>query len=377
MSTNPRPVPNFRLATPLPDGETARRWLDKARAILMGESQAIAQTAERLATSFVEAVDRILRCDGRVIVTGIGKAGLIGQKIVASFCSTGTPSYFLHPAEAVHGDLGAVQSDDLVLALSYSGESEEITRLLPSLRSQSSGILAITSNQTSTLARCADTTILVGKVSEVCPLGLAPSSSTTTMLAIGDALALVASEHRGFTSEDFARYHPAGALGRSLMTVDQIMRPLSECRIAFQTQTLRTVLVNASRPGRRSGAIMLTDADGLITGVFTDSDLAKLLERSGEVQLDRPVSDCMTKRFQTVRSGQRLTAALSILAQRKISELPVIDNFGRPLGLIDITDVMSLLSAAPLPTSVQSTQSSDSQAADDGPRLLPIRRTHS
>jgi arabinose-5-phosphate isomerase len=347
-----------------------QRSLARAREILLSESAAITKTAESLNDCFATAVTALLECRGSVVVTGIGKAGLIGQKISASFSSTGTPSHFLHPAEAVHGDLGTVCADDIVLLLSYSGETEEITRLLPSLRRQASCLLAITSSSTSQLALGVDVALLLGKIQEACPHGLAPSSTTTAMLALGDALALVTSEQRGFSRVDFARFHPGGALGRSLTPVEQVMRPLGVCRVANQSDTLRQVLVRASRPGRRTGAVMLTDAAGKLTGVFTDSDLAKLLERSEEYQLDQPVEHCMTKSVQTIQQGEMLPAALRILSERKISELPVIDTRGSPLGIIDITDLMSMVAGNRGPHDHRQDSLRDSEYAP--PVILPM-----
>lgn len=348
--------------------------------ILRAESNAITNLAQSLDDSFAEAVQVLLNCRGSVVVSGMGKAGLVGQKIAASFSSTGTPSHFLHPAEAVHGDLGTVRPDDVVLLLSYSGETDEVTRLLPSLHALASCVIAITAKPTSTLSKSAHITLALGSMNEACPLGLAPSSTTTAMLALGDALALVTSESRGFTREHFARFHPAGALGRSLTPVEQIMRPLAECRVAPDTQSLRSVLVTLSRPGRRTGAIMLVDDESKLVGVFTDSDLAKLLEHASEHLLDQPISHCMTRHFQVVREGEYLPAALRILAQRKISELPVIDAQYRPLGLIDVTDVMSMMSSYwPTPTASGQTQEPTEQAEQvdaPEPHILPLRRPH-
>jgi arabinose-5-phosphate isomerase len=322
------------------------RSIKIGREILHSEATAINRLAQNLNGDFAEAVNTIVHATGSVIVTGMGKAGLIGKKIAASFSSTGTPSHFLHPAEAIHGDLGGVRPEDVVLLLSYSGETEEVTRLIPSLRRQASKLIAITSLATSTLGRGVDVRLLLGKIEEACTIGLAPSSTTTAMLALGDALVLVTSQTRGFTREHFARFHPGGALGRALTPVEQIMRPLRECRVAEQSRTLREVLVHVSRPGRRTGAIMLTDEQRVLTGVFTDSDLARLLENSGESQLDQPIANCMSTQVQTIQQGEMLPTAMAILAAKKISELPVVDPDGRPVGLIDITDVMSTLSSA-------------------------------
>ena len=270
--------------------------------------------------------------------------------------------------------MGKVRRDDVILLLSYSGETDEVTRLLPSLRDLASYMIAITAKPTSTLAKNVDLTLALGGMDEACSLGLAPSSTTTAMLALGDALALVTSELHGFTRDHFARFHPAGALGRSLTPVEQIMRPLAECRVANQSQALREVLVKLGRPGRRTGAIMLHDDDSRLVGVFTDSDLAKLLEQAGETLLDQPISQCMTKRFQVVRQGDLLPVALRILAERKISELPEVDQDQRALGLIDITDVMSMMKSYwPTTPNITDVDSSHTDASAES-HILPLRR---
>lgn len=313
-----------------------------ARQILQLESQALAKLAARLNEEFCRAVDLVYHCRGSVIVSGMGKAGLVGQKIMATLASTGTRSHCLHPAEAVHGDLGRIHSDDLALILSQSGETEEVVRLLGPLAEMGVPIVAVTARADSTVGRAATVTIEMGPLQEACPLGLAPSTSTTAMLALGDALALVVSQMRSFGREDFARFHPAGNLGRKLSKVEHYMRPVEHCRIAGQEQTIREVLVRVSRPGRRTGAIMLVDEQGRLAGVFTDSDLARLFERHREGELDRSIGNVMTRNPCAVRSGSMMADAVSILAERKISELPVVDAEGLPVGLIDITDVVSL-----------------------------------
>lgn len=320
--------------------------LDQLRAgrdILLQEGNALLALAGRLDGEFCRAVDLVYGCRGSVIVSGMGKAGLIGQKIVATLASTGTPAHFLHPAEAVHGDLGRVHGEDVVLMLSQSGETEEVARLLPSLRALGVPILAITARADSALGHAATVVLEMGSLEEACPLGLAPSTSTTAMLALGDALALVVSRMRNFGRDDFARFHPAGMLGRRLSKVEDYMRPLDECRVAPADQTVRAVFVGVSRPGRRSGAIMLTDREGRLAGIFTDSDLARLFERRRDADLDQPIAQVMTAHPRTVPLGARMTEAVAILAQCKISELPVVDSVGRPLGMLDITDVFELL----------------------------------
>ncbi len=322
--------------------------VERGRAVLRSERGAIERLIAGLDETFAQAVTQVLACRGSVVVSGMGKAGIVGQKLSASLCSTGTPSRFLHPAEAVHGDVGGVRSDDLVLLLSTSGETEEVLRLLPIVSEVAAGSLAITAHADSSLARRVDLSLLLGHHAEACHLGLAPSCSTTAMLALGDALALVVSQQRGFTREQFAKFHPAGNLGKQLSLVDEVMRPLSECRLAGDWQTVRDVLIHVGRPGRRTGATMLTNARGELSGIFTDSDLARLLETSTAAHspLDQPMAQVMTRHLQTVLSGARLSDAVKLLAERKISELPVVSSERRPLGLIDITDVMSVVSDA-------------------------------
>jgi arabinose-5-phosphate isomerase len=325
----------------------ACRWTDFeqlvfAREIMQTESRTIAQVARRLDQGFCRAVDYLFHCQGNTIVTGIGKAGLIGQKIMATLASTGTRSHFLHPAEAVHGDLGRVHGDDVVLVLSQSGETEEIVRLLPPLAEARVPIIAVTGRAKSTLACAAVAVIDLGPLEEACPLGLAPSSSTAAMLAVGDALALVVSRMRGFAREDFARFHPAGNLGLKLSKVQQHMRPLEQCRVAPQEETVRQVLVRVSVPGRRTGATMLVDASGRLAGIFTDSDLARLFEHRHDSALDAPIHSVMTPNPLQVAHGSLMSEAVALMARQKISELPVVDGDGRPVGLIDVTDVVGL-----------------------------------
>jgi arabinose-5-phosphate isomerase len=266
----------------------------------------------------------------------------VGQKIMATLASTGTRSHYLHPAEAVHGDLGRVHHDDVMLILSQSGETEEIVRILPSLGELGVPILAVTARAQSKLGQAAAVVLELGPLDEACPLGLAPTTSTTAMLALGDALALVTSRMRNFAREDFARSHPAGSLGRKLSKVDHHLRALARCRVASEEKTVRQVFVDLSVPGRRTGAIMLVDGEGKLSGIFTDSDLARLFEHRREHALDRPIGEVMTARPVTVRMGTKMLDAVAAMAQRKISELPVVDAEGRPVGLIDVTDVVGL-----------------------------------
>ena len=311
-----------------------------ARQVILTESRALAQVANRLGGEFCRAVQLVFQCQGSVIVCGMGKAGLVGQKIMATLASTGTPSHCLHPAEAVHGDLGRIHRNDVLLILSQSGETEEIVCLLPSLIELGVPIAAITGRATSTLCRAAAVAIELGPLEEACALGLAPSTSTTAMLAVGDALALVVSQMRRFGREDFARFHPGGNLGYKLSKVEHHMRPLEQCRVAGETETVRHVLIGAAMPGRRTGATMLVDGQGKLAGIFTDSDLARLFEHRRDHELDCPISQVMTKNPLRVEVGSMMVDAVAIMAGRKISELPVVDLDGKPIGLVDITDVV-------------------------------------
>jgi arabinose-5-phosphate isomerase len=323
--------------TNLPDEQ-----LRYARQIIEMEARALEAVARRLDGSFSRAVDLIYRCAGSVIVSGIGKAGLVGQKIAATLASTGSRSHFLHPAEAIHGDLGRIHRDDVLLMLSQSGDTEEILRLLPSIRQIGSPLLAITGRPGSKLGKAAQIVIDIGALQEACSLGLAPSTSTTAMLAVGDALALVASRMRGFSRDDFARFHPGGSLGRQLARVDDYMRRLSDCRLAGCSRVLREVLIEARLPARRTGAIMIVDHDGRLRGVFTDSDLARLFESRRDGLLDGPIRSVMTKHPACVPLGSMMTDAVTIMAERRISELPVVDAEQKPVGLLDITDIVAL-----------------------------------
>ncbi|WP_425395747.1 KpsF/GutQ family sugar-phosphate isomerase [Aeoliella sp.] len=330
-----------RHSNPTNDVLDTHTQLRAAREVLRMEAVAVWKLSTTINHAFTHAIELVRNSSGSVIVTGMGKAGLVGQKIAATLASTGTRSHFMHPAEAFHGDLGRVGQDDVVLMLTQSGETGEVVQLLPSLREMRVPVIAITASGESKVGRAATCVLELGDLEEACSLGLAPSTSTTAMLALGDALALVLSKLAGFAAEDFARFHPGGSLGFKLSKVDDHMRPLEECRVAEDTKTVREVIVNCSRPGRRSGAVMLVSEAGELSGIFTDSDLARLVECREEQALDRPIREVMTKSCARVQLGARTELAIEILAERKISELPVVDREGCPVGMIDVTDVMS------------------------------------
>jgi arabinose-5-phosphate isomerase len=320
--------------------------LDNARQIVRAEAAALELVAQRLDDSFLQAVDLLQRLTGRgagrVCITGAGKSADVGQKIAGTLNSTGTRAYVLDATRAMHGDLGMIHPDDVALILSHSGESEEIVRLLGPLREMIRGLIALTGNARSTLARKADVAIVYGPLEEVCPLRLAPSASTTAMIALGDALAFILSQERAFTHEDFARFHPAGSLGRKLLKVESVMRQNSELRIASANDTVRSVFARASHPGRRTGAVMLVDEAGRLCGLFTDSDLARLIEARRDAALDRPIREVMTADPITMPLGVRVGDAVELLRRHRISELPVVDGEGKPAGLLDITDLIGI-----------------------------------
>lgn len=332
------------------------------REVLRVERAALEQLEHSLSGDFERAVQLIANCEGSVLLTGMGKAGWVARKISATLASTGAPSHYFHPGEAFHGDLGRVHSEDCIWILSQSGETEEVVRLLPTLKQMGTPIIASTSAPRSSTGRAASLVLNLGDYEEACPHGLAPTTSTTVMMALGDAVAIAVSRLKGFQAEDFARFHPGGALGRKMAKVRDCMRPLAECRVADQSQTVREVLVGNRRPGRRSGAILLRDTEGRLSGIFTDSDLARLLETHRDAALDQPIADVMTKRPATIDANDRMQHALAILAERKISELPVIDEDHRPMGLVDVTDVVGWAPA------------SQPAAASSPPRLLPFTR---
>ncbi len=323
--------------------------LRHAREVLSTEARALALVRDRLDESFCRAAVLIYETaarHGSVIVTGMGKAGLVGQKIAATLASTGSRAHTLHPAEAVHGDLGRISPDDVVLALSYSGETDEVVRLIEPIKNIGARVIAVTARMNSRLARLANVSIVLGPIEEACPLGLAPSASTTAMMAVGDALAFVVSRMRNFQAEDFAQYHPAGALGKLTAPVDEVMRTGDQIRVAHYGLTVREALIDAGRQGRRTGALMLVDDSGVLRGIFTDADLARLLEQRRDSELDRPIAELMNTSPTTIRQGTRVRDAMAVLSSRRFSQLPVLDHLGRPVGILDITDLIGLVPAS-------------------------------
>jgi arabinose-5-phosphate isomerase len=327
--------------------ESESEGVEFARNVLRIEAEAIERVRDRLDGAIAQAAGVVYRCRGSVIVTGMGKAGLVGQKLAATLSSTGTRAFPLHPAEAVHGDLGRIRSGDVVVALSQSGETEEVLRLVPALKRLDAFLIAITERASSALGKQADLCIELGPIEEACPLGLAPSASTTALMAVGDALALLVSRMRNFQPEDFALYHPGGSLGRRLSRVEDVMRPRSQVRIACVDETVREVFVRLGGPRRRSGAVLVIDQAERLVGIFTDSDLARLFERRREEMLDRAIRWVMTSNPYHIAVGASVGEAVDLIKAHKISELPVVDRSGWPVGLVDITDLIGLLPEEP------------------------------
>ncbi|MCU0726274.1 MAG: KpsF/GutQ family sugar-phosphate isomerase [Planctomycetes bacterium] len=316
--------------------------LEYAREILTIEARAVELVRDRLGPSFLAALDLLGSCRGQVVVTGVGKSGLIGQKISATLASTGTPSFYLHSSEAFHGDLGRVREHDVVLALSHSGETEDLVRLVPLLRRIGVPLIAVTSDPESRLGREADVVLATGSVDEAGALKMAPTSSTTATLALGDALALAASRRRRFTLEEYALFHRGGALGRQLLRVREIMRSGDRLPAVSPSDTVRAALARISGPGgRNAGAALVVDAAGILVGIFTDGDLRRHLE-SGTAFLDRPVEEVMTRRPKAVGLTTLVAEAQKLMKTHRIDEVPVVDDAGRPLGVLDIQDLLEV-----------------------------------
>jgi arabinose-5-phosphate isomerase len=311
--------------------------LKTARKVLEIEARALAELAERLDRRFEQAVELLFGCKGRVVVTGMGKSGLVGQKISATFSSTGTPSFFLHPAEAIHGDLGQLVPNDVLVALSYSGETEELLRLLDTVKRLAIALVTLSGNLASTLSVASDVVIDVGIRQEACPLGLAPTASTTAMLAMGDALAMAVSERRGFKEEDYAALHPGGGLGVKLRRVENVMHTGDQVPRVRPAARLPDVIYEMSRKGLGLAAVV---EDGeRVSGIISDGDLRRFLEREGSRALSLTAADCMTKNPVTIGRKELATGALSLMEKRKITSLLVADSEGRLEGVVHIHDL--------------------------------------
>jgi arabinose-5-phosphate isomerase len=310
---------------------------DTARKVLEIEAHAILGLVPRVDEAYDRAVDVLLACTGRVVVSGMGKSGLIGQKISATLSSTGTPSLFLHPAEATHGDLGRIVKGDVLLAVSYSGETDVVLALIPWMRRLGSPLVAMTGNPRSSLAGAADVHLDVSIPEEACPFGLAPTASTTAALAMGDALAMGLLERRGFTIEDFAVLHPGGRLGKKLVRVEDVMQAGDQAPRVRPETVMKDVLFEMTR--KRLGMTTVVDGDGRLVGMISDGDLRRHMERDGYALLDRTAAQCMTANPLTVRRRDLATAALALMEERKITSLPVVDGAGLVEGVVHLHDL--------------------------------------
>lgn len=315
-----------------------------ARQVIETEASAVRAMLGAVEDHFERAVQLIMDCPASVLTTGMGKAGHIARKLSATFASTGTPSHFLSPGDAVHGDMGSLRKGDIVLILSASGESDEIIRILSIVKKLGHPIIAITASRSNGLGRHADLVLEMGKIEEACPLGLAPSSTTTAMLALGDALALTVMKAREFTAESFAVFHPAGQLGRKLIKVGEAMtfKVGENLPIASERLTVGQVLHEVSSIKRRSGAVILVDDQGKMTGLFSDGDLRRLVTDDDGTALKQPVKNVMTKHPKRIGVDKLASEAMAIMRQHRIDELPVVDDQDRPVGLIDVQDLVVL-----------------------------------
>jgi len=321
----------------MPPAGAAPSALELARRVLQIEAEAIRALMERLDGRFLDAVSLVLKRSGRVVVSGIGKSGHVARKMASTLASTGTPAYFVHPAEASHGDLGMVMSGDVFIAISYSGESEELLHIVPLLKRQGAKLIALTGNPKSTLAREADVHLDVAVSQEACPLNLAPTASTTASLALGDALAVALLDARGFSADDFARSHPGGTLGRRLLThVGDVMRTGDAVPVVPLGATLGEAVIEISRKGMGMTAVI--DDAQRIAGIFTDGDLRRGLERDLDLRRTR-IDDVMTRNPRTIQPGALAAEAVEVMERTKSTQLPVVDGDGRLVGALNIHDL--------------------------------------
>jgi len=313
--------------------------LDYGREVLRLEAAAILMQRDLLDGSFARAVDLILGCEGDVVTTGMGKSGIIAQKISATLASTGTRSFFLHPAEAVHGDLGRLNANDLVIALSNSGSSEEIRRLIPAIKRIGATLVGVTAQRDSSLGRHSDCLVLLPGAPEACPVGLAPTTSTTVQIAVGDALAMAVAKCRNFTREEYARYHPGGSLGRSLLRVHEVMAGKDRVPAARVGTITRQALIDAGGMGRRPGALPVVDEEGRLRGLLTDGDVRRHVLAEPDF-IGKPIEVVMTRDPIAVGADDLAAAAWRIMRDRNFDELPVVDTDGMYRGLLDIQDLL-------------------------------------
>ena len=314
--------------------------LETARRVLRIEARALQEVLERLDSSFERAVDLLLGCKGRVVVTGMGKSGLVARKISATLSSTGTPSFFLHPAEALHGDLGMLARGDSLLAITYGGETEEILNLLESLKRLEMPVVTLTGNSKSTLAQASDVVIDVSVKEEACTLNLAPTASTTVAMAVGDALAVSLLERRGFKPDDFAALHPAGRLGKKLLRVEHLMHSGDAVPRVSPATPMPATFHEMS--AKKLGMTTVITADGKLLGILTDGDLRRLMEKHGGATLSMTAGDCMVHTPQTIGPNVLASEALNLMEKKKITSVVVVDGSQKVLGVVHLHDLWTL-----------------------------------
>lgn len=318
---------------------TMLNLIDIFKDVLFKESEAIRKAAQKVNDQVIKAINIILESSGRVVISGMGKSGLIGRKISATLSSTGTPSFFLHPAEALHGDLGMVTDKDVMLLISKSGETDELIRLIPYLRRIGAKIISLVGNLDSTIAKLSDVAIDISVEREACPLNLAPTSSTTVTLAFGDALAISLLEAKGFKEKDFARLHPSGSLGRKFLTVSDLMHTGQQIPLASQNTTLKDSIILISKGG--FGTLVVVDDDNLLSGIVTDGDLRRIFEK-GNFDMQAPVKNYMTKNPKRITPERLAMEALKIMEEKSITSLVVVSpqNDRKVVGFIHLHDIL-------------------------------------
>ncbi len=310
--------------------------IETGKRVIREERNALKGTEEAIDENFSRAVKLILGIKGKVVVTGMGKSGLVGQKIAATLASTGTPAFFLHPGEAIHGDLGMISKEDAVLAISNSGETPELLAIIPTIKRWGNPVIAITNNPNSTLAKQSDIHLYLNVEKEACPLNLAPTSTSTATLALGDALAVALLELRGFSEEDFAQLHPGGSLGKKLMRVSEIMHTGDELPIVHPDTPLKETVLIMSEKG--FGAALVVDKEGNLVGIITDGDLRRFLEAGGSI--DKCLTEkAMTKNPKYITKDKLVVEALELMERYNITVLPIVEN-GKPIGLIHLHDIL-------------------------------------
>jgi arabinose-5-phosphate isomerase len=314
--------------------------LDTARRVLRIEAQAIQDVMARLDGAFERAAELLFGCKGRVAVTGMGKSGIVGRKISATLSSTGTPSFFLHPAEALHGDLGKLAASDVILAVSYGGETREIVELLDALKRMQIKLVALTGNAKSTIAQASDVVLDVSVNEEACSLNLAPTASTTVAMAVGDALAVALLDKRDFRHDDFAALHPAGSLGKRLLRVEKLMHAGEKLpRVAPDTAMAQ---VFHEMSAKKLGMTTVVNADGTLEGILTDGDLRRLMEKHGGTVVNMKLADCMTRNPLTIGPDVLASEALTLMEKRRITSVIVLDDTRKVLGVVHLHDLWGL-----------------------------------